>query len=198
MSSNPKEQLQTLQEKRHVITERQKLCQEQIDSKREAITAIIKDVQDCRSKALQSHKVALGRLLAAPPARNGYDDAQRLATTIIRPLTQHEAMIYAAKSNGFNWAIAAFSRAGLSIMCKDIQQLRFQVFHDWELEKRALQREIDRLSREIGEELEPPKVRTLKQELKELQREHTWLELQAEFIEVDIRLVQQRIFSVTS
>jgi hypothetical protein len=196
MSSDLKEQLQSLKEKRLVVRKRQKLCQEQVDNKRKVLAAIMKDAQDCRSAAIRNHKVALDRLLGTPPARNGYEDAQRLATTLIRPLTQHEAMIYAAKSNGFNWAIAAFSRAGLSIMCKDIQQLRLQVYRDWESEKRFLQREIERLSREFMEDHEPQKARSIKQQLTELQREITWLELQADFIEVDLKSVEQRLYGV--
>jgi peptidoglycan hydrolase CwlO-like protein len=191
--SDLQQQLQTLQDKYRKVMEQIAFHRLDLLEKKQELALLDAEVQQARYEKLDARRAELEMFLSTPPARNGWGDKQRLATSWIRPLTRTEMAIMAMKGSWTNRTLAALSRQASALYSADVRQLRQQVWREWDYERRNLERKVEHLAQDILDERETSEQQSLRKEIAQLQRDISRLELQAQFLLIDIEGLERRI-----
>lgn len=198
LDSHLQRRLETLQAKRDIVIVRLYNCESQLEKQQQALEELTNTVQASRLTALKTCEMELARWNGAPPARSGDEDVQRLATVALRPLTPIELQIAAMKKPLYYKMIATINPTISFRLGNDIRHLRRQAWFEWENVRRTLQHDVDRCKREVQENRDTTDMRNLRILIADLQRECNRLDMQADFLKIDIEAVQDQLDELES
>ena len=175
-----------LQEKYHTLLERLANLQQELVTTQQQLTTLTQSIQADRLAVIQAKREALEQLRQTPPARHRHEDKARHATASIRPLTKDELTLAALKGRVFHLIVVALSSHVAGRRSLEVRLLRLHIRRDWEYDVRTLQREVERLEREVFEQRDTTEQRLLRNKIAQIQRDIPQLELQARFMFIEI------------